>query len=72
MSSFQGANPFADPEDSQLVADVKKIVTEPVPYSYTEVTAVHTCLISKLMFIERCHLVQPWNRGYGEGAEMDV
>lgn len=38
MSSFQSANAFADPEDSQLVADAKKITTEPVPYSYTEVT----------------------------------
>ena len=38
MPSFQSANAFADPEDSQLVADAKKVVAEPVPYSYTEVT----------------------------------
>jgi multifunctional beta-oxidation protein len=30
-------NAFADPEDSQLVADAKNVATEPVPFSYTEV-----------------------------------
>lgn len=31
-------NAFVDPEDSQLVADAKNNITEPVPYTYTEVT----------------------------------
>ena len=31
-------NAFVDPEDSQLVADAKNVLTEPVPYTYTEVT----------------------------------
>lgn len=76
MSSFHCANAFADPEDSQLVADAKNSVTEPVPYTYTEV-ATHFLAVSiglniTYVFLERCHLVQSWNRGYGEGAEMDV
>ncbi|KAF8951075.1 hypothetical protein BDZ97DRAFT_1685793 [Flammula alnicola] len=29
-------NAFADPEDSQLVRDAKKVISDPVPYSYTE------------------------------------
>ncbi|KAF8962770.1 multifunctional beta-oxidation protein [Flammula alnicola] len=29
-------NAFADSEDSQLVRDAKKVISDPVPYSYTE------------------------------------
>lgn len=35
--SFRDPNAFSDSEDSQLVKDAKKEVTEPVLYSYTEV-----------------------------------
>ena len=31
-------NAFVDREDSQLVADAKNVITEPVSYTYTEVT----------------------------------
>jgi len=34
--SFRDLNTFSDPEDSQLVKDAKKEVTEPVLYSYVE------------------------------------
>lgn len=36
MSSFKDPNAFADPEDSQLVVDAKKVTIDPVDYSYTE------------------------------------
>ncbi|KAG5652323.1 hypothetical protein H0H81_005391 [Sphagnurus paluster] len=36
MSIFNSPNAFADPEDSQLVADAKKARADPVEYSYTE------------------------------------
>ncbi|KAG5726556.1 hypothetical protein E4T56_gene4687 [Termitomyces sp. T112] len=36
MSKFSSPNAFADPEDSQLVADAKKAPVDPVEYSYTE------------------------------------
>lgn len=36
MSKFQDPNAFADPEDSQLVADAKKVIPESVPYNYAE------------------------------------
>jgi multifunctional beta-oxidation protein len=37
MSTFkEGPNAFADPEDSQLVKEAKQVITDPVPYSYTE------------------------------------
>jgi len=31
---------FADPEDSKLVADAKKIAPDPVLYNYTEVSKI--------------------------------
>lgn len=40
MSKFSSSNAFADPEDSQLVADAKKAPVDPVEYSYTEVRLV--------------------------------
>jgi len=33
---FKDPTAFADPEDSQLVADAKKNIPDPVPYDYTE------------------------------------
>lgn len=44
MSKFQDPNAFTDPEDSQLVADAKRIIPDPVSYNYTEVceTGGHT------------------------------
>ncbi|XP_006459344.1 multifunctional beta-oxidation protein [Agaricus bisporus var. bisporus H97] len=36
MSVFKNTDAFADPEDAQLVADAKKIIPDPVPYTYTE------------------------------------
>jgi hypothetical protein len=36
MSNFKAINVFADPEDSQLVAEAKKNTIDPVDYSYTE------------------------------------
>jgi hypothetical protein len=36
MSNFKAPNAFADPEDSQLVADAKRNHIDPVEYSYTE------------------------------------
>ena len=36
--TMRRTNAFVDPEDSQLVADAKNVLTEPVPYTYTEVT----------------------------------
>jgi hypothetical protein len=36
MPSFKDPAAFADPEDSQLVADAKKVPVEPIEYSYTE------------------------------------
>lgn len=67
-------NTFVDPEDSQLVADAKNVLTEPVPYSYTEVTHLgHVKTSESLIFyLEGCHPIQSWNRGYRERAEMDV
>jgi hypothetical protein len=38
-------NAFVDPEDSQLVADAKNVLTEPVPYTYTEVTHLEPCQV---------------------------
>jgi len=40
MSVLKDPNAFADPEDSELVADAKKIVPDPVPYDYTEVSEI--------------------------------
>lgn len=69
-------NAFVDPEDSQLVADAKNVLTEPVPYTYTEVTHLGPCEVFLLLnleyFIEGCHFIQSWDRGYRERAEMDV
>ncbi|RDB26283.1 Peroxisomal hydratase-dehydrogenase-epimerase [Hypsizygus marmoreus] len=36
MSSFKDPNAFADPEDSKLVAEAKKVTSEPEEYTYTE------------------------------------
>ncbi|KXN91728.1 Peroxisomal hydratase-dehydrogenase-epimerase [Leucoagaricus sp. SymC.cos] len=36
MSNFKDPSAFADPEDSRLVADAKRVVPDPVPYEYTE------------------------------------
>ncbi|KAF5371816.1 hypothetical protein D9615_009556 [Tricholomella constricta] len=36
MSAFKSPNAFADPEDSQLVADAKKERVEPAEHSFTE------------------------------------
>lgn len=41
MSVLKDPNTFADPEDSKLVADAKKIVPDPVLYNYTEVSKIH-------------------------------
>ncbi len=38
MSVFKDPNAFADPEDTKLVADAKKIVPDSVLYDYTEVS----------------------------------
>ena len=71
---MSSANAFADPEDSQLVADAKNDITEPVPFSYTEVTTSKFSLLLNLIsfFSERCHFVQSRGWGYREGVEMDV
>lgn len=65
-------NVFVDPEDSQLVADAKNVFTEPVPYTYTEVTTWAMSSVNLIYFLERCHLIQSWDRGYRERAEVDV
>lgn len=44
MSVFKNTDAFADPEDAQLVADAKKIIPDPVPYTYTEVRGIF-CLL---------------------------
>jgi len=41
MSVLKDPNTFADPEDSKLVANAKKIVPDPVLYNYTEVSKIH-------------------------------
>jgi multifunctional beta-oxidation protein len=38
MSNFKDPNAFADPEDTKIIADAKKIIPDPVPYNYTEVS----------------------------------
>ena len=65
-------NAFVDPEDSQLVADAKKDFTEPVPYTYTEVTTWAMSSGNLINFLEGCHFIQSWDRGYRERAEVDV
>jgi len=38
MSTFEErSNAFTDLEDSELVKEAKQVITDPVPYSYTEV-----------------------------------
>lgn len=68
------AQTFVDPEDSHIVADAKNVFTEPVPYTYTEVTwgAMSSVFLNLTYFIEGCHLIQSWDRGYRERAQMDL
>lgn len=44
MPNFKDPKAFSDSEDSQAVAEAKKIVIEPTEYAYTEVRAGHSCL----------------------------
>lgn len=48
--SNRNSNLFADPEDSQLVADAKKIIPDPVPYNYTEVGKIRTCYAERNLY----------------------
>ncbi|KAK0223168.1 multifunctional beta-oxidation protein [Armillaria fumosa] len=36
MVNFLDPNPFADPEDADIVVEAKKLIVEPTEYSYTE------------------------------------
>jgi len=48
MSVFKDPNAFADPEDTKLVADAKKIVPDSVLYDYTEVSKTRLQLLDVL------------------------
>ena len=41
MPSFKDPNAFADPEDSELVRNNKRQITESIAYNYTEVIKQH-------------------------------
>lgn len=40
MPNFKDPKAFADSEDSQAVAEAKKIVLKPTEYAYTEVSTI--------------------------------
>lgn len=48
MVNFKDPNAFADPQDSEIVADAKKHVEPPVEYNYTEVRLDWECIARSL------------------------
>ena len=53
IMSTLSTNAFADPEDSQIVVDAKKVASDPVSYSYTEVTILGHMRMLLISYLSR-------------------
>lgn len=69
MPNYKSPDAFADPEDPQLVADAKKVIQNPVHYTYTEVCNVFRLLYSMAYSLQRDVIL--YNLGIG-ATEKDL
>jgi hypothetical protein len=73
MSIYKNPGAFADPEDSQIVADAKKELQDPTYYTYTEVgTIFRSFVLSRLLSTEGCDPLQLGHWCDGERAPVDL
>ncbi len=70
MVNFLDPNPFADPEDADIVVEAKKMIVEPTEYSYTEVGGPTAYLWTRFLIqdIARRYTLQPGRRCHRNGA----